>query len=57
MTEILAALDTETSGLDRQKCELLSLALVPLNRDFSFSDIPAFTARINPQSFLRYCFR
>ena len=44
---IFAALDLETTGLDPARGEVLELAIVPLNEDFSVSsDIPEFTARI-----------
>jgi DNA polymerase III epsilon subunit-like protein len=44
--KIFAAIDIETTGLDVNKHEILSLAIVPLNNDFSISRIPEFTARI-----------
>ena len=44
---IFAAIDLETTGLDPAHCEVLELAIVPLNEDFTVSsDIPEFTARI-----------
>lgn len=44
---IFAALDLETTGLDPARGEVLELAIVPLNEDFTVSsDIPEFTARI-----------
>ena len=48
--EIFAAVDLETSGLNMDRCEILEMAIVPLNEDFSISkDIPEFTARIKAE--------
>ena len=44
---IFAAIDLETTGLDPAHCEVLEIAIVPLNEDFTVSAvIPEFTARI-----------
>ena len=44
---VFAAIDLETTGLDPAHCEVLELAIVPLNEDFTVSNvIPEFTARI-----------
>lgn len=44
---IFAAIDLETTGLDPARGEVLEIAVVPLNEDFTVStDIPEFTARI-----------
>jgi DNA polymerase III epsilon subunit-like protein len=44
---IFAAIDLETTGLDPAHCEVLEIAIVPLNEDFTVSSvIPEFTARI-----------
>lgn len=48
-TTIFAAIDIETSGLDFGKCEILELAVVPLNPDFTVSAMPEFTARIRAE--------
>lgn len=48
-TTIFAAIDIETSGLDFAKCEILELAVVPLNPDFTVSAMPEFTARIRAE--------
>lgn len=47
--EIFAAIDIETTGLDFSKCEMIELAIVPLNRDFSLSAVPEFIARIKAE--------
>ena len=44
---IFAAIDLETTGLDPAHCEVLEIAIVPLNEDFTVSTVvPEFTARI-----------
>ena len=44
---VFAAIDLETSGLDVSKGEILDIAIVPLNDDFTVSkDVPEFTARV-----------
>ena len=44
---IFAAIDLETTGLDPLRNEVLEIAIVPLNEDFTVSVvIPEFTARI-----------
>lgn len=44
---IFAAIDLETSSLDPARGEVLEIAIVPLNEDFTVSNIiPEFTARI-----------
>ncbi|MBP5584783.1 MAG: 3'-5' exonuclease [Lentisphaeria bacterium] len=44
---IFAAIDLETTSLDPARGEVLELAIVPLNEDFTVSTvIPEFTARI-----------
>jgi len=48
--EFFAAIDIETTGLDFGKCEMIELAIVPLEKDFSISTaIPEFTARIKAE--------
>ena len=44
--KILAAFDMETTGLDPAIHDIIEIAIVPLNEDFTRSDIPGFTARI-----------
>ena len=39
LMNIFAALDLETTGLDPAHCEVLELAIVPLNEDFTISRI------------------
>ncbi len=48
--DIFAAIDLETSGLDVSRCEILDMAIVPLEMDFTISKtIPEFTARIRAE--------
>ena len=48
--KIFAAIDLETSGLDVSKGEILDIAIVPLNQDFTISkDVPEFTARVKAE--------
>ena len=47
--KIFAAIDTETTGLDINQHEMISIAIVPLNTDFTISDIPEFTVRIKAE--------
>lgn len=44
--KILAAVDLETTGLDPIVHDIIELAIVPLNPDFSRSELPEFVARI-----------
>ena len=47
---IFAAIDLETTGLDPNNCEVLEIAIVPLNSDFTIStDIPEFSCRIRAE--------
>ncbi len=47
---IFAAIDLETTGLDPNNCEVLEVAIVPLNPDFTIStDIPEFSCRIRAE--------
>ena len=47
---IIAALDLETTGLNPATCEVLEIALVPLNLDFTISTtIPEFSCRIRAE--------
>ena len=47
---IFAAIDLDTSGLDVNKCEILDIAIVPLNADFTISTaVPEFTARVKAE--------
>ena len=47
---IFAAIDLETTGLDPNNCEVLEIAVVPLNPDFTIStDIPEFSCRIRSE--------
>ena len=47
---IFAAIDLETTGLDPNNCEVLEIAIVPLNPDFTISsDIPEFSCRIRAE--------
>ena len=47
---IFAAIDLETTGLDPNNCEVLEIAIVPLNPDFTIStDIPEFSSRIRAE--------
>ena len=47
---IIAALDLETTGLNPASCEVLEIALVPLNLDFTISTtIPEFFCRIRAE--------
>ena len=42
--QIMAAIDLETTGLDVDRCEIIDMAVVPLNADFTVStEIPEFT--------------
>ena len=36
--KIMAAIDLETTGLDAARCEIIDMAVVPLNEDFTVSD-------------------
>ena len=47
--DIFAAIDLETTGLDFERCEVIELAIVPLNPDFTISAIPEFTAQIKAE--------
>jgi len=48
--DIVAAIDLETTGLDEARCEIIDMAIVPLNADFSVSEeIPEFTTRIKAE--------
>lgn len=48
--DIFAAIDLETSGLDVSRCEILDMAIVPLESDFTISTtIPEFTARMKAE--------
>lgn len=48
--KIFAGLDLETSGLDETRAEILEIAIVPLNADFTVSsEIPEFTARVRAE--------
>ena len=47
---IFAAIDLETTGLDPATNEVLEIAIVPLNPDFTIStDIPEFSCRIRAE--------
>lgn len=46
---IFAAMDTETTGLNSEIHEIIDLAIVPLNDDFSFSEIPELHIRIKAE--------
>ena len=47
---IFAAIDLETTGLDPNNCEVLEIAIVPLNPDFTVSTvIPEFACRIRAE--------
>lgn len=47
---IFAAIDLETTGLDPARGEVLEIAVVPLNGDFTVSaDIPEFASRIRAE--------
>ena len=48
--DIVAAIDLETTGLDVDRCEIIDMAVVPLNADFTVStEIPEFTSRIKAE--------
>ena len=48
--DIVAAIDLETTGLDAVRCEIIDMAVVPLNADFTVSaEIPEFTSRIKAE--------
>ena len=48
--QIMAAIDLETTGLDAARCEIIDMAVVPLNEDFTVStEIPEFTSRIKAE--------
>ena len=48
--QIMAAIDLETTGLDAARCEIIDMAVVPLNADFTVStEIPEFTSRIKAE--------
>ena len=48
--DIVAAIDLETTGLDAIRCEIIDMAVVPLNADFTVSaEIPEFTSRIKAE--------
>ena len=48
--DIMAAIDLETTGLDAVRCEIIDMAIVPLNADFTVSaEIPEFTSRIKAE--------
>ena len=47
---IFAAIDLETTGLDPARAEVIDIAIVPLNPDFTIStDIPEFSCRIRAE--------
>ena len=47
---IFAAIDIETTGLDVEQHEILDIAIVPLNEDFTISvTMPEFTARVRAE--------
>ena len=47
---IFAAIDIETTGLDVELHEILDIAIVPLNEDFTISaTMPEFTARVRAE--------
>ncbi len=47
---IFAAIDLETTGLDPARAEVIDIAIVPLNPDFTIStDIPEFSCRIRTE--------
>jgi len=47
---IFAAIDLETTGLDPAHCEVIDIAIVPLNADFTIStEIPEFACRIRAE--------
>ncbi len=47
---IFAAIDLETTGLDPVRAEVIDIAIVPLNPDFTIStDIPEFSSRIRAE--------
>ena len=43
---ILAAFDLETTGLEPAVHDIIEIAIIPLNSDFSRSELPEFVARI-----------
>ena len=48
--DIVAAIDLETTGLNEARCEVIDMAVVPLNEDFTVStEIPEFTSRIKAE--------
>jgi len=48
--KIFAAIDLETTGLNAARHEILDIAIVPLNADFTVSAaIPEFTARVKAE--------
>ncbi len=46
---IFAAVDVETTGLDVERHEMIDFAVVPLDENFIFSDIPEFDIRIKAE--------
>ena len=47
MSEIVAAIDIETTGLDTRYHDIIEIAIQPLDEAFELSgEIPAFVARI-----------
>lgn len=44
--KILAAFDLETTGLDPVVHDIIEIAIVPLNSDFTRAELPEFTARV-----------
>ena len=48
--KIFAAIDLETTGLNPASSEVLEIAIVPLNPDFTIStDIPEFSCRVRAE--------
>lgn len=48
--QIMAAIDLETTRLDATRCEIIDMAVVPLNENSTVStEIPEFTSRIKAE--------